>query len=347
MHLKLSLSLLVSPARCVLCPRMSVRAFHQATHLPFGPKIRVLSTRQYASVPARFQYHASQSPNSPAVYSFFEKHTKTWQYVVLDPVTKDTALIDTVLNYEPSSGTVSSTAADELLTFIKEHNLNIKYILETHAHTDHLSAAQFFRGKFDAPIKVGIGARISQVQKTFAPVYGFEPSAFVDVFDLLFQDDEEFSLGDLRCRVIYLPGHTPDHVGYVIGQSVFTGDSIFQPDVGSARTDFPGGDAKALYSSMRRLMALPESFRLFVGHDYPVDRGELCASTVGQQLKSNKHSRTGITESDFIAFRNAIDRVLGAPHLLHPSLQTNIRGGKLPPRDANGRRWFRIPSIAL
>ncbi|KAJ7462300.1 beta-lactamase-like protein [Mycena galericulata] len=236
------------------------------------------------------------------------------QYIVSDPTTQDAALIDTVLDYELASGTVSTTTADEIITFIRKAGLNIKYILETHAHADHLIAAQYHK-IFSRP--VGIGKRISIVQQTFAPVYGFDPSSsFVNALDLLFDDDEEFKLGSFTCRVIHLPGHTPDHVGYVIGGSVFTGDSVFQPDVGSARSDFPGGDARMLYTSMQRLMALPESFRLFVGHDYPADREPMAVSTVGEQLQSNKHSRKGISESDFVAFRNSRDSVLGASHLL-------------------------------
>ncbi|KAJ7096329.1 Metallo-hydrolase/oxidoreductase [Mycena epipterygia] len=330
MPIKFPLSSLVSSVRC---PR-TVRAFY---HLP-----RVASTtRQYTSRPELFQFHSSQCSDSPIVYSFFEQHTSTWQYIVSDPLTKDAALIDTVLDYEPSSGAISTTTADGILSFIEKHGLNIKYILETHAHADHLTAAQYYRERFNVP--VGIGERIATVQKTFAPIYGFEPSSLVNAFDLLFRDDAEFKLGRLHCRVIHLPGHTPDHVGYLIGQSVFTGDSIFQPDVGSARSDFPGGDAKALYSSMQRLMELPESFRLFVGHDYPIGREQICVSTVGEQRRSNKHSGKGISESEFIAFRNARDSVLGTPHLLHPSLQTNIRGGRLPPRDGRGRLSFKIP----
>ncbi|KAJ7497290.1 Metallo-hydrolase/oxidoreductase [Mycena latifolia] len=338
MYLKFPPPFLVSSAKCLRAP---VRATH-IPRLPSRPALRMQSAPQYASMAEPFQHYSSQSSDSPTVYSFFEQDTSTWQYIVLDPVTKDAALIDTVLDYEPSSGKISTTTADQILAFIEKHGLNIKYVLETHAHADHLTAAQYYKKKLSAP--VGIGKRIGTVQKTFAPVYGFESSSFVDAFDLLFRDDEQFSLGNLNCRVMHLPGHTPDHVGYIIGQSVFTGDSIFQPDVGSARSDFPGGDAKALYSSMQRLMALPGGTRLFVGHDYPVGRNQLCVSTVGQQLSSNKHSGKGISESEFVAFRNARDSVLGAPHLLHPSLQTNIRGGRLP-RDSSGRLHFKIPIV--
>ncbi|KAJ6625653.1 Metallo-hydrolase/oxidoreductase [Mycena sp. CBHHK59/15] len=294
-----------------------------------------------SSVADPFQFHPSQSSGSPAVHSFFERITSTWQYVVSDPATMDAAVIDTVLDYDPSSGTVSTTTADEIISFIGKHGLNVKYILETHAHADHLTAARYYKRKFNAP--VGIGNRITMVQETFAPVYGYDSAAFVDAFDLLFKDEEEFKLGSLNCRVIHLPGHTPDHVGYLIGESVFTGDSIFATDVGSARADFPGGDAKALYSSMQRLIALPGTYKLFLGHDYPVDRQQICVTTVQEQSKSNKHSKKGVSESEFVAFREARDSILGAPRLLHPSLQTNIRGGKLPPRDVDGHLWFKTP----
>ncbi|KAJ7725828.1 Metallo-hydrolase/oxidoreductase [Mycena maculata] len=330
-------SSLISSAKCSL-GSLPLKA-HQPKRLLSRSTLRPTSARQYASVAQSFQCYPSQSPDSPTVYSFFERDTFTMQYIVSDPTTKDAALIDTVLDYDPASGTISTTTADEILAFIGKCGLNIKYILETHAHADHLSAARYYRNKFNVP--VGVGKRISTVQEIFAPIYGLESSSFVDAFDLLFQDDESFQLGALNCRVIHLGGHTPDHVGYVIGQSAFTGDSIFQPDVGSARSDFPGGDAKSLYSSMQRLMALPESYRLFVGHDYPVDRQPIPVSTVGEQLLSNNHIRKGINE--FISFRNSRDLVLGAPRLLHPSLQTNIRGGKLPPPDGLGRFSFRIP----
>ncbi|KAJ7287539.1 Metallo-hydrolase/oxidoreductase [Mycena rebaudengoi] len=298
------------------------------------------TARAYSSAGAPFQFHPSRSADSPVVYSFFERNTSTCQYIVSCPVTKDAALIDTVLDYEPSSAHISTSTADEIVSFIRKHGLNIKYILETHAHADHLTAAQYHRRIFNAA--VGIGKRISMVQETFAPMYGFKPSELENSFDILFEDEEDFKLGDLRCRVIHLPGHTPDHVGYMIGQTVFTGDSIFMPDVGSARSDFPGGDARMLYSSMQRLMALPESYQLFVGHDYPVNRDRLCVTTVGKQLKSNKHSRRGVAASEFITFRQARDSILGTPSLFHPSLQTNIRGGRLPAKE--GRIVFKIPA---
>ncbi|KAK7057196.1 beta-lactamase-like protein [Favolaschia claudopus] len=300
--------------------------------------------RSYASM-SQPSFHFSQCADCPVVFAFFEPRTSTWQYIVSDPVTKDAALIDTVLDYDPASGTVSTRTSDGILPFIEKEGLHIKYILETHAHADHLTAAQIYKKSFpDA--STGIGKRISMVQETFGPVYGLEPSAFEGAFDVLFHDDQTFKLGSLNCRVMHIPGHTPDHVGYVVGESLFTGDSIFQPDVGSARCDFPGGDAKALYSSMQRLMALPEHYRLFVGHDYPADRPQLYVSTVGEQRALNKHSKAGVSESEFVEFRKTRDSVLGAPQLLHPSLQTNIRGGRLPSRDASGRMWFKIPLTA-
>ncbi|KAJ7178534.1 Metallo-hydrolase/oxidoreductase [Mycena crocata] len=335
MSLKFPVSSLIASAKRILRSPHPYRepAFYEATHR--------LHIRKYASGTGPIQCYSSQSYDSPTVYSFFEKQTSTWQYIVSDPLTLESAIIDSVLDYEPASGTISTTTADGILSFIRQRGLNIKYILETHAHADHLSAAQYYRRKTNAP--VGIGRRIAAVQKKFGLVYGFEPSSFVGAFDLLFQDDERFKLGRLNCQVIHLPGHTPDHVGYVFGESIFTGDSIFHQDLGSARCDFPGGDAKMLFSSMQRLISFPDSFRLFVGHDYPVGRDQICVSTVGEQRHSNKHSRKGISEAEFTAYRNSRDSLLGAPRLLHPSLQTNIRGGKLPPRDVNGLFWFKTP----
>ncbi|KAJ6499307.1 beta-lactamase-like protein [Mycena sanguinolenta] len=303
--------------------RAAIQSFSRFPRPRHAPPI---SLRAFAST-AEPSFHFSQCDNCPEVFSFFEKRTSTWlvlQYVVLDPVTKDAALIDTVLDYDPPSGRIATTTADGILAWIEKQGLNIKYILETHAHADHLTASQYYKKKFNAPI--GIGKRISMVQETFAPVYGFEPSAFEGSFDLLFEDDQQFKLGTtLDCRVIHTPGHTPDHVSYIIGESVFTGDSIFQPD------------------SMQRLMGLPDHYRLFVGHDYPDGRSQLSVSTVGEQRRLNKHSKVGVTEAEFVDFRRTRDSVLGAPQLLHPSLQTNIRGGRLPSRDGSSGVWFKIP----
>ncbi|OSD06709.1 Metallo-hydrolase/oxidoreductase [Trametes coccinea BRFM310] len=288
--------------------------------------------------------HVSPDPKTtPTVYTFFEKATSTWQYIVVDPNTSDAVVVDPVLDYDPNSGTISTDTADGLVSFIEHNNLRITRILETHAHADHLTAAQYLKKQLDGDIPVCIGQRITMVQKTFAPKYGLEAESLKNAFDVYFKDDEEFNLGCLSCHVLHLPGHTPDHVGYVIGKAVFTGDSIFNPDVGSARADFPGGDAEKLYQSMQRLLALPEDYRLYVGHDYPQNRDQMCFATVADQRLKNKHVKEGTTPSDFIEFRRQRDAVLGAPRLLHPSLQVNIRAGRLPPPDEQGRIFLRIP----
>ncbi|KAK0485943.1 Metallo-hydrolase/oxidoreductase [Armillaria novae-zelandiae] len=249
---------------------------------------------------------------------FFEPQTSTWQYLISDPVTSQAVLVDTVLDYDPASGKVSTESADKLLAFIEKKNLKILRILETHAHADHLTAAQYIKSKLPGEVPVCIGSRITQVQSNFGPVYGLERSAFDKTFDVFLKDDEEFPVGNLTCRVIHLPGHTPDHIGYVVGTAVFTGDSIFLPDVGSAR-------------SMNRLLSLPE--------DYNYN----CVTTVGEQRRLNKHGKVGTTEEAFIDFRKKRDDALGAPRLIHPSLQVNIRAGRLPPADAEGRVWMKIP----
>jgi len=286
----------------------------------------------------------SPDEHTPTVYTFFEKVTSTWQYIVVDPHTQEAVVIDPVLDFDPNSGTISTQTADGLLSFIGHNRLNVRRVMETHAHADHLTAAQYFKQQLGGDVQVCIGQRITQVQQTFAPIYGLDdPGVFDKTFDVFFKDEEEFMLGELACKVMHLPGHTPDHVGYLIGKAVFTGDSIFNPDVGSARADFPGGNAEHLYMSMQRLLSLPEDYRLFVGHDYPKDRDQTCCSTVAEQRTRNAHVKLGTEETAFIEWRKNRDAVLGAPRLLHPSLQVNIRAGKLPPKDEKGRLFFRIP----
>ncbi|SJK97644.1 related to metallo-beta-lactamase domain protein [Armillaria ostoyae] len=287
--------------------------------------------------------YVNDEKGNAEISCFFEPQTSTWQYLISDPATSQAVLVDTVLDYDPASGKVSTESADKLLAFIEKKNLKILRILETHAHADHLTAAQYLKSKLPGEVPVCIGSRITQVQSNFAPIYGLGRSAFDTTFDIFLKDDEEFPVGNLTCRVIYLPGHTPDHIGYVVGKAVFTGDSIFLPDVGSARVDFPGGNAKQLYASMNRLLSLPEDYKLFVGHDYPSGRNYDCVTTVGEQRKLNKHGKVGTTEEAFIDFRKKRDDTLGAPRLIHPSLQVNIRAGRLPPADAEGRVWMKVP----
>ncbi|KAG5342962.1 hypothetical protein C0989_005911 [Termitomyces sp. Mn162] len=271
----------------------------------------------------------------PTVFAFYEKQTSTWQYLVADPITSETVIIDPVLDYDITNMTVSTSTADCLLKFIVDRCLKVLRILETHAHADHLSASQYLKEKLPGEVSLCIGKRITQIQKLFARRYGVDPQLLEGAFDILLDDNEEFKLGHTSCKVIHLPGHTPDHVGYVLGDNVFTGDSIFLPDVGSARADFPGGNAKDLY---KRLLSLPQDYKLFVGHDYPPgDRHPLCMATVDEQRHMNKHGKTGTTEQEFIKFRQDRDATLGEPKLLHPSLKVNICGGKVPPPDKSGQ----------
>lgn len=293
--------------------------------------------------------------NTPDIYTCFEAVTGTWQYLVADPTTRDAVVIDSVLDFNPASSQISTNTADGLLELISKYNLKITRILETHAHADHLTAATYIQQKLvdegNPCPKICIGARITEVQATFASKYQIKDSELANVFDKLFNDNEEFMIGTIRAKVLHLPGHTPDHVGYVIGENVFTGDSIFNPDVGSARADFPGGSATALYSSTQTLLSLPEHYRLYVGHDYPPEgraaneAGEKykAYTTVKEQREENKHVKAGTKEEDFVKFRSERDAVLGEPRLLHQSLQFNIRAGKLPAATEGGDMFLHVP----
>ncbi|KAI0081902.1 Metallo-hydrolase/oxidoreductase [Panus rudis PR-1116 ss-1] len=291
--------------------------------------------------------HFENDPKTPTVFTFFETTTSTWQYVVTDLKTREAVIIDPVLDYDPASGKVSTQTADGLLSFIQSKGLRVTKILETHAHADHLTASQYLKKQLGGNVPIGIGSRITQVQQTFAPKYGFDDPALLDgAFDLYLKDDETISLGGYTGQVVHLPGHTPDHVGYVFGEAIFTGDSIFNPDVGTARADFPGGNASDLYNSMQRLLAYPSHYRLFAGHDYPpttTRENQTCSSTIGEQRSLNIHCKEGTPPEQFIAWRKERDAKLGAPRLLHPSLQVNIRAGMLPPPDEKGRVWMKTP----
>ncbi|KAJ3845443.1 Metallo-hydrolase/oxidoreductase [Lentinula raphanica] len=328
-------------------PSSSIFAIPGRVHTTFNQGRRSLTTSSSThpnSVESTKWKHYKADVGSADIYAFLEPVTSSWQYIVADPTTRDAVVIDPVLDYNPASGTLSTTAADTLLEFIREKNLSVVRILETHAHADHLTASQYIKRMLGGKAPICIGERIKQLQGHFAPVYGLESTDFVKSFDVFLKDEEVFTLGSsISGKVIHLPGHTPDHIGYMIGKAVFTGDSIFMPDLGSARADFPGGNAKDLFSSMTRLLSLPEDYQLFVGHDYPVGREHDCMATVGVHQMMNKHGKLGITESQFIQFREARDKVLGAPRLLHPSLQVNIRAGKLPPA-SNGRVWLKTPT---
>ncbi|RDX55184.1 Metallo-hydrolase/oxidoreductase [Lentinus brumalis] len=298
---------------------------------------------QFAPTGQPWRRHPSSDPETPTVFTFYEKDTSTWQYIVVDPRTSEAVIIDPVLDYDPASGVLSTATADGLVSFVEHNGLKVIRILETHAHADHLTAAQYLKQELNGDVPVCIGQRIKQVQETFAPIYGLELSSLENAFDVYLGDNEEFKLGSLSCHVLHLPGHTPDHVGFVIGKAVFAGDSIFNPDVGSARADFPGGNVETLYASMQRLLSLPGDYRLYVGHDYPQNRDQTCFSTVAEQRAKNRHVKEGTDATTFIQWRKDRDAVLGAPRLLHPSLQVNIRAGRLPPPDEHGRVFLRTP----
>ena len=280
----------------------------------------------------------------PRVHAQFDEATHTVSYVVWDPATCRAAIIDPVLDYDHRTGRVSHRSADDLLGFVADQGLSVDWVLETHAHADHLSAAPYLKEKTGAPI--GIGARITEVQRTFAPVFGLDDvSGDGREFDRLFRDGETFALGGLEVEVMHTPGHTPACVSYRIGEAVFVGDTLFMPDYGTARADFPGGDARTLYRSIHRLLALPDATRLYLCHDYKAPGRDHFAweTTVGEEKTRNIHVGGGVDETSFVAMREARDATLAAPVLLLPSLQVNIRAGRLPDPDRDGRRFLRIP----
>ena len=280
----------------------------------------------------------------PRVHAQFDEATHTVSYVVWDPTTCRAAIIDPVLDYDHRTGRVSHRSADDLLGIVADQGLSVDWVLETHAHADHLSAAPYLKEKTGAPI--GIGARITEVQRTFAPVFGLDDvSGDGREFDRLFRDGETIAIGGLQVEVMHTPGHTPACVSYRIGEAVFVGDTLFMPDYGTARADFPGGDARTLYRSIHRLLALPDATRLYLCHDYKAPGRDHFAweTTVGEEKTRNIHVGGGVDEASFVAMREARDATLAAPVLLLPSLQVNIRAGRLPDPDRDGRRFLRIP----
>ena len=284
----------------------------------------------------------------PIVHPVFEKQTSTWQYIVACPQTNQAAIIDPVLDFDQAQISINTTSADALLELAASHNYTIVRLLETHAHADHLTAAYYIQQKLlktnlSRKVPICTGCRIREVQETFARIYGVPRDELENVFDHLFQYDETFQIGKVTAQVLHLPGHTPDHSGYLIGSNAFTGDSIFNPDVGSARCDFPNGDAHALYQSMQKLLSLPSDYKLYTGHDYPpgASRDPKPYVTVGEQRKGNKHVKGGTPEKDFVQWREERDSGLNEPRLIHQALQVNIRGGRLPfSKDGSRGRVF-------
>jgi len=280
----------------------------------------------------------------PGIQAFFDDATSTASFLVWDKETKDAAVIDAVLDYDPATGKLATTSADRMLARADELGLSVVWALETHAHADHLSAADHIRRKTGA--RIGIGARITEVQTRFRALFGApEAETEASVFDALFEDGEVFRIGGLEARVLHTPGHTPACVTYVIGDAAFVGDTLFMPDYGTARADFPGGDAATLYRSIRKILALPPQTRIFVGHDYlPAGRTTpVWETTVAEERAANIHVRDGVSEEEFVKLRNARDRTLAAPKLILPSLQVNIRGGVLPKPEADGKVYLKTP----
>ena len=286
---------------------------------------------------------------NPAVSAFFDEETFTVTYVVRDPSSAACAIVDSVLDYDPKSGRTSHASADRVIAFVREHNLTVEWILETHVHADHLSAAPYLKSKVGG--QVAIGFNIVAVQKAFGALFNAEPEFATDgrQFDCLFADDQLFKIGNIHARSLHTPGHTPACMAYIIGDAVFVGDTLFMPDFGTARCDFPGGCARTLYRSIRRLLALPPETRLFMCHDYKsAERNDYAwETTVAVERKFNIHVHDGITEEDFVKLRTERDATLDMPRLILPSVQVNMRAGELPPPEANGTRYLKIPLNVL
>ena len=283
-------------------------------------------------------------PEKPIIRAFFDEPTNTVSYLVADPATRKAAAIDPVLDYDHNSGEVDTRSVEAMLRVAAESGFTLEWTLETHAHADHLSGSPYIKAKTGA--KIGIGEHIKEVQRIFRPVFNatdLKPDG--SDFDHLFKDGERFKIGDLEVEVLYTPGHTPADISYKIGDAVFVGDTLFMPDFGTARADFPGGDAHMLYRSIRKLLALPPETRLFMCHDYKAPGRDTYAweTTVREQRESNVHVREGVSEEEFVAMRTARDAKLAAPRLLLPSIQVNIRAGRFPPAEANGVRYLTIP----
>lgn len=282
---------------------------------------------------------------SPVIKSFFDEPTFTATHVVHDPATNKAAIIDSVMDFDQAAGRTSFDGAEQILDYVKAEGLTIEWLLETHAHADHLSAAPFLQEKLGG--RLAIGEKIRTVQEVFGTIFN-EGTGFArdgSQFDRLFLDGDRFELGLLPAIALHVPGHTPADMAYVIGDAAFVGDTLFMPDYGTARADFPGGDAHQLYNSIRRLMALPAQTRLFLCHDYKAPNRDdyVWETTVGAERTGNVHVHEGVTEEAFVAMRNARDKTLGMPRLILPSIQVNMRAGHLPEPEANGTRYLKLP----
>ncbi len=291
---------------------------------------------------------AGKAPR-PEIASFFDDPTNTVSYVVWDAETREAAIVDSVLDFDPASGRTKFESADRLIAFVKEHELTVTWLLETHAHADHLSAAPYLKEQLGGT--VAIGEHIVTVQGVLGKLFnaGTEFQRDGSDFDRLFADGETFQIGKLPVTVMHVPGHTPACIAYVVGDAAFVGDTMFMPDYGTARADFPGGDARKLFRSLRRILELPEATRLFMCHDYlPKNRSHyVWETTVGAEREGNIHAHDGVSEDEFVAMREARDATLDMPRLILPSVQVNMRAGHMPPAEDNGVTYLKIPLNAV
>lgn len=305
-----------------------------------------------ASDPARdraaegVQAALGDATRRPVVTSFFDEATYTISHVVRDPGSTVCAIIDSVLDYDAASGRTSTGSADALIAHVRAEGLTVEWLLETHAHADHLSAAPYLQAALGG--RLAIGRHIVAVQSSFGEIFNEGPEFHRDgsQFDRLFEDGDHFTIGGIEATVLHVPGHTPACLAYVIGDAVFPGDTLFMPDYGTARCDFPGGDARTLYRSIHRLTALPDAARVFLCHDYmaPPERTTYAwETTIGAERTGNIHIRDGVSEDAFVAMRTARDATLSMPKLILPSVQVNMNGGRLPPPEDNGVRYLKVP----
>ncbi|RAH85815.1 Metallo-hydrolase/oxidoreductase [Aspergillus japonicus CBS 114.51] len=321
-----------------LSKRFISTATAPATHLPQSASS--IHTPQQPAMPHTTL--ASTSPTTPTIHALFEPQTSTWQYLVVDPTTSTAAIIDPVLDYDPTTQTIRTSTADALLAFIAQEGYTISHILETHIHADHLTAAAYLQSRLletqpaastpQSRVPICAGQRIQHVQTLFAQRYSIPEAEYrTTAFDKLFQDDERFQIGSLGAVALHLPGHTPDHLGYMVGDNIFAGDSLFNPDIGTARCDFPGGSAESLWASGRRVLGMAPETKVWAGHDYPpAGRAVVPFGTVEDHRRLNQHLKDGVGREEFLRVRRERDAGLGEPRLLHAALQVNVRGGRLP-----------------
>ncbi|WP_417512672.1 MBL fold metallo-hydrolase [Marinobacter sp.] len=283
--------------------------------------------------------------SNPIVQYFFDEPTNTFSYVVRDPASQVCAILDSVLDFDYAAGTTDVRSADEIIEYVQSNDLKVEWILETHVHADHLSAAPYLHEKLGG--KTGIGAHIRDVQEIFGKAFnaGTEFARDGSQFDRLFQDGDTFAIGGLECRVMHTPGHTPACLTYVIGDAAFVGDTLFMPDFGTARCDFPGGDARVLFQSISKVLSLPPETRIFLCHDYKAPGRDEYAhqTTVAEQREANIHVHAGISEDEFVKMRTERDATLDMPRLILPSVQVNMRAGEMPPAEDNGQVYLKIP----